>query len=451
MNLRRGLLGLVAVCALGGVEARAHFLLIRVGPMAEGGRSAEVYFSEQAEAGDPKFVAKIAQTKLWAQSVPGQYEPLKVHKRADRLRATVPASGSVAVVGACEYGVLARPNQPPFLLRYYPKAIAGKPDELNRMRPRPELPFEITAMVEGERLRLVALREGKPVPGAEFHAMDADLIEAKFTAGPDGAAVWTPPAPGQYSVSTRDSVKQTGEVDGKAYEEVRSFATLAFAWPLERRGADPEALALFEDARAARAQWKDFPGFTATLAGAIDGRPFAGTVTIHADASVEVETADPVARPWLREQLESLAMHRLADDSGGARLRPVLRFADDQDDHPLGRLLTVEGGRFASSYRVKDHQITVVNRHIGRRNMTITVLENERNREGRYLPRSYLVHYWDASTGDLDRVEAVQDRWKRLDAWDLPAEHTVTTSSDAGLSVRSITLTEPKRLGDDLN
>jgi hypothetical protein len=144
-------------------------------------------------------------------------------------------------------------------------------------------------------------------------------------------------------------------------------------------------------------------------------------------------------------------MHRLADDSGGARLRPVLRFADDQDDHPLGRLLTVEGGRFASSYRVKDHQITVVNRHIGRRNMTITVLENERNREGRYLPRSYLVHYWDASTGDLDRVEAVQDRWKRLDAWDLPAEHTVTTSSDAGLSVRSITLTEPKRLGDDLN
>jgi hypothetical protein len=141
-------------------------------------------------------------------------------------------------------------------------------------------------------------------------------------------------------------------------------------------------------------------------------------------------------------------MHRLADKSTGARPKPVLRFADDQDDHPLGRLLTFEGGQFASSYRVKDHQITVVNRHIGRRNMTITVLENERNREGKFLPRHYLVHYWDASTGALSRVETVQDRWTRLGAWDLPTEHTVTTSSETGLSVRTVRLTDLKPLGD---
>jgi hypothetical protein len=449
MTLRRGLLGLVAAIALGGAEARAHFLFIRIGPMAEAGRSAEVYFSEQAEAGDPKFVGKISQTKLWVQSSPGQFEPLRVHALTDRLRATVPASGTLAVVGACEYGVLARPSETPFLLRYFPKAIAGKADELNRMRPRPEIPFEVMATIEGERLRLVALKDGKPVPGAEFHAVDADLTEAKFAAGPDGSAAWTPSAPGQYSVYTRDSVKQTGEAGGKSFEEVRSFATLAFSWPIEPKGADPEAVALFEDALSTRAAWKDFPGFSAKVAGTIDGRPFTGKVTIHAEASAEVETDDPTARPWLRDQLESLAMHRLADNSGSPRPKPVLRFADDEDDHPLGRLLTFEGGQFASSYRVKDHQITVVNRHTGRRNMTITVLENERNREGKYLPSRYLVHYWDASTGALNRVETVHDRWTRLARWDLPTEHTVTTSSETGLSVRAVRLTDLKRLEDE--
>src|SRR5580693_5905297 len=123
-------------------QARAHFLFIRIGAPAEAGRSAEVFFSEQAEAGDPKFVAKIAHTKLWIQTRPGEFRELPVRQAADRLRAALPAGRSLSVVGECEYGVLARPNQTPFLLRYYPKAVAGNPDELNRFAPRREIPFE---------------------------------------------------------------------------------------------------------------------------------------------------------------------------------------------------------------------------------------------------------------------------------------------------------------------
>jgi hypothetical protein len=74
--------------------------------------------------------------------------------------------------------------------------------------------------------------------------------------------------------------------------------------------------------------------------------------------------------------------------------------------------------------------------------MTITVLDNDRNPEGRFLPRSYLVHYWDARTGALDRVETVQERWQRVGSWDLPVTHTLTTASGGGLSVRSVTLSE---------
>src|SRR5262249_49578836 len=130
----------------------------------------------------------------------------------------------------------------------------------------------------------------------------------------------------------------------------------------------------------------------------------------------------------------------------GDRPKPVLRFADDDVEHPLGRLLIFEGGRFASSYRVKDRQIVVVNRHLGKQLMTITVLDNERNRDGHFLPRSYTVQYWDAATGDLRRTETIHERWQRVGAWDLPTLHTVTLASDGGLAVRSVTLAKHQLL-----
>src|SRR5205085_12374254 len=111
-----------------------------------------------------------------------------------------------------------------------------------------------------------------------------------------------------------------------------------------------------------------------------------------------------------------------------------------EEDHPQGRLLVFEGGRFASSYRVKDKQIRVVNRHVGRSNMTILVLDNEKNPDGLFLPRSYAVQYWDAPTGALQRTETVHERWQRVGGWDLPAVHTVTGASSAGLTVQSFTL-----------
>ena len=126
--------------------------------------------------------------------------------------------------------------------------------------------------------------------------------------------------------------------------------------------------------------------------------------------------------------------------------RPRLYFGDDDERHPLGRLLIFEGGHFASSYRVKDRQISVVNRALGRENMTITVLDNEQTSDGHFLPRSYTVQYWDDAKGTLDHSESVQERWQRFRSWDLPTLHTMTTASDAGFSVRSVTLSEHRLL-----
>jgi hypothetical protein len=427
-------------------NSQAHFLFVRILPPAEGGRAAEVYFSELAEAGDPRFIEKIANTQLWLQKTPGTFEPLAVHKAHDRLRAWLPAAGSVVVVGRCQYGVLARPMQTPFLLRHFPKAVAGNPDELNRLRPHGKLPFEIALTSDQDGLQFVALKDGKPVPGAEFVTVDARLTNTKLTAGSDGKATWKPAQPGVYSVYTRDTRKKSGAVDGKKYEEIRDFATVAFTWPLERTDADQAAVDLFEEAIAARASWRDFPGFSAHIAGNIDGRTFTGKVEIDGKGEVsftdDVQDREESVSGWVQEQLESIVLHRMARPSSPDRSRPVLRFGESRTDHPFGRLLIFDGGKFASSYRMKDRQIMVVNRNMGKENMTITTLENHKNADGKYLPKSYVVRYWDAQSGRLTRSETVQDDWRRLGAWDLPVTRTLTLASDLGLSVKSFTLSK---------
>src|SRR5262245_12393163 len=323
MYPRYRLLLVAILWTLAVVRADAHFLFIHIGPPAEAGRAAEVYFSELADAGDPRFVDKVAHTELWIQKEPGQFQQLRVQKLTDRLRAIVPMSGSIAVAGTCQYGVLARPKQTPFLLRYHPKAIAGSPEELNRMKPFGKTPLEIVATVENDQIHFTALRDGKPVPKAEFTTVATDLSNEKVIAGDDGKATWKPSAPGRYSVYTRYVTKEGGSLNGQSYEEIRDFATIAFTWPLERKDADVEAVTLFEEALAARAQWIGFSGFTASAAGKLEGRDFSGNVTVEADGSVRFQTKEKAAKRWVEDQLGSIALHRGA--RGEERAKPVLR------------------------------------------------------------------------------------------------------------------------------
>ncbi len=428
-------------------SSQAHFLFLRVLPPAEGGRGAEVYFSELAEAGDPRFIDKIAHTQLWLQQSPGKFEALPARALPDRLRAHLPDSGSLMVVGSCTYGVLARPKQTPFLLRHYPKAVAGSPGEINRLLPQGKLPLEISASFENDEVRLIALIDGKPAPRAEFTTVDVKLANTQLKADDKGQAVWKPAAPGAYSVYVRNTRKEASDHDGKKYEEIREFATLSFSWPLERKDADAAAVALFEEALTARAEWRDFPGFEAKIAGNVAGRRFDGTVSIDAEGKVAYFDNDPSRQEavsgWVEEQLGSIVLHRLSRPKAPDRKQPVLRFSETARDHPFGPLLIFDGGKFASSYRVKDRQILVVNRHIGKENMTITVLENEQNKDGKFLPRHYQVQYWDAATGRLLRTETVQNRWRRVGAWDLPAFIQSSTADESGITVRSCSLSEP--------
>ena len=101
---------------------------------------------------------------------------------------------------------------------------------------------------------------------------------------------------------------------------------------------------------------------------------------------------------------------------------------------------------------VKDDTIAqdtaVVNRNIGNQNFTITVLDNIKNQENQFLPRSYVVRYWDAKTGTLQRTQTVLNQWKRVGPLDLPAKLMQISSSASGLTVRNLELSGHKLLGE---
>lgn len=204
-----------------------------------------------------------------------------------------------------------------------------------------------------------------------------------------------------------------------------SFVVLAWTTadtPKEDRAASK----LLAEARAARANWDNFPGFTADIEVNFDGKVSRGQVQIDANGKVTIENLDKPATEWAKRMLGSLAAHRM--DSSAARNTPCA-FADPDAQHPLGRKILVLNDELHSSYRIRDRQIIEVNRVTGTSKFSITVLENRTNAEGKYLPVSYVVNYWDMKTGQLVRNEAHHQTWTRVDRFDLPVKECLVTAA----------------------
>ena len=215
-----------------------------------------------------------------------------------------------------------------------------------------------------------------------------------------------------------------------------ALAALCGAHKDAKPEGDPAAMKLLADARAARAIWKDFPGFTAELEVNLDGKVQKGRVSVDPEGEVTLQMPDDKGAAWARRTLASLVGHRL--DDGGAATACV--FDDDNADHPLGRAVRVLDDKYHSSYRIRDRQVIVVNRDMKDARFTITVTENVVNKEGKYLPACFVVNTWDAKTNALTRSETHHQTWKRVGAFDLPESLTVVTAEAGGLEARGLKL-----------
>jgi uncharacterized protein DUF3386 len=218
---------------------------------------------------------------------------------------------------------------------------------------------------------------------------------------------------------------------------------------------DPAATKLLAEARAARATWQSFPGFTADVEVNLDGKVSRGQVEVNDAGRVTYVGLDTPGKTWARPVLSSLVGHRL--DGGGDGETPCT-FPDQDETHPLGRAIRILGDGLHSGYRIRDRQIMLVDRRDKERRFTITIQENRVNEEGKFLPISYVVDYWSLTTGALLESEAHVQSWKRIGRFDLPAgvritaAHAAAKGQKAGelgpeaYSAKTLTLTNHKLL-----
>jgi hypothetical protein len=467
--MKRCLSAVVVLAALA-LPARAHFLWIVPDPTAPGKpAAAKVIFSDSLEPDTNVPVTKVAATKLWIRDADGKTTEGKWAEGKHAYTITLPDGQPRLIGGVCHYGVFQRGKEEPMLLNYYAKTVAG--DLFRDSGPGAVLDtlfndwkqFPLDCVPARGALRFVW--HGKPLADTEVTMIDPKGEAIKHKTDDEGLLKAAPKGPGLWGVRVGVTEKKAGTLDGKEYKAVRSYLTLVVRVPkgqgigsgtgqLIGRGPptkeDPAASKLLADARAARANWRDFPGFTAELTVNLDGKTHPGKLTVTGKGKVKVDVADEEAREWARRELASLVAHRLDNSSA---LETPCAFLDDNAAHPLGRAIRVLNDELHSSYRVRDRQIIEVNRHMKDSRFTITVVENRLNAEKQFLPVSYVVNYWDLKSQNLLRSQTHHDTWTRVGSFDLPETVLVVTATGNGsgdaagkLQARSLKLSGHKLL-----
>ena len=215
--------------------------------------------------------------------------------------------------------------------------------------------------------------------------------------------------------------------------------SLAAAWPAVAGSPQGETKAASSDwqklsaeelvarARGARASWAGLPGFSADFTVATGGHKGTGRLEVDADGTVNITLSDAKQHPWVEGSLRSLVGHRLASGSRDEKVR----FADEQTDHPLGRLIEIDDAS-SSTCRIRDDVIYEIQRTHGKNRFAISVIDVARNAEGKVLSAHYTVSYWDVPTGNLRRSTTTHDRWVRVGKYDLPKSVLVIETRDDG-------------------
>lgn len=219
--MRRVLTAIVAALALA-PAARAHFVFVV--PSADGAAVTAV-FSEDLTPDEAVPVDKIGGLKLAARGADGKDVPLTLKAGKNALSGSLPGAGGRVVFGTVEYGVLAKGGGKPYLLVYHPKAVVGSTNG------RPVVvsaPLELVPVPLAGRVAFQLLAAGKPVADAEVTVTVPGGKKQKVKTDADGR---TPgfAGTGRFAVYGKHVEAAAGERDGKAYEEVRRYATLVVA------------------------------------------------------------------------------------------------------------------------------------------------------------------------------------------------------------------------------
>jgi hypothetical protein len=214
-------LGLAAAAT---VQGHALYLV----PAAGDANQVLVVFGDELAPGEPlkdATLKRLDAVKLSARDGAGKVTPVRHTAEKSHLVAAVPA-GTAVVFGEVEYGLFAKGDATPMLIKYYPKAIIGAVTA-DGGKLGDAAVVDIVPKVEGGKVRFQALAGGKAVPGAMVSVMEAGHGHGDAAEKADEHG-WTKAYAGgkRYGVTFRHVEKRNGELGGKKYEGVSHTATL---------------------------------------------------------------------------------------------------------------------------------------------------------------------------------------------------------------------------------
>jgi uncharacterized GH25 family protein len=430
-------LAFLTLFAFSAASARAHFIWLELAP-AGGGREARLYFGEEAAQGEAHLLGKVAHAKAWVRTPAGEPAEVKLARAGDDAEALVapcPAATAASLEGTCDYGIYER--GPGVLLQYYAKALAGDWTTHPELARAERLKLDIVPTAAGGKLAALVLYEGRPVAAEEVVVVgpDGNAHELKTDAA---GKVEIDAAAGRYAIRAGHiEAARSGERDGKKYAQTWHYATLVLDVPKQSvaAAASDSAEDALKRARDGRSVWQDFPGFTSQLVIRGGGEEVQGQLTIDADGVVSLEAPISKLSEWAEEQLNSLVQHRMP---GGEVTTGQVAWADDDADNPLGRKITLGDPEMKSAYRLKDDVIMEVNRSMGPTRFTISVLQIERDADGKYLPKSFVMNFFNSATGELQNSLGYLNDWQRVGPFDLPTRIVEVDAKKGGSTTKEI-------------
>ncbi|AFY75302.1 Protein of unknown function (DUF3386) [Synechococcus sp. PCC 7502] len=189
---------------------------------------------------------------------------------------------------------------------------------------------------------------------------------------------------------------------------------------------------LFQAAYENRYTWdSNFPGFSADVSVSIDGMTRTGRATITKDLTVEVIMDDQKLitrtsrtpsgeektitvdeeQEWLTNQLKDVVTHRKRKSFEDAHGKSSFSMGD-RDASGAVEIL-VSGDSMGSNYKVKDNQISLVSRVMGRIGFVINHLAHLDTGEG-YISSAYNAIFRNPQTDAITRQAKFEDNYEKI-------------------------------------
>ena len=204
----------IALLAPGSV---AHFLWLTC-EREQGQPVVRAFLSETPISDGPEFLKHIERSRITANG-----KALDWTRGEATYRVNLPQPCPGIIDGECDLGVMSR-NGATFRLIYTARAQIG-PASAQQAEAPDHLRMRIAAQPGRAPIVVVSFR-GKPAAGAVIKAFPDEGEPVELKADAQGRLEYRPAAEGRAGLLAKRTEKASGEHNGKAYDEVRYYATL---------------------------------------------------------------------------------------------------------------------------------------------------------------------------------------------------------------------------------